>query len=482
MYRKRWEGWIKHIDFVFLDEICLFTAFAISHFIRFRDWELMISSDWAILYIMLFICDLGISAMVNSFKNVLKRGWRREAIATVKHVSLVTVSLCFLLFTAHVSYDYSRQVIFIWVVLYLFLSYLLRQAFKHYLIKREKKINSRSLFIYTTLDMAGEALEKALSGNLDHYEIKGLVIPAKNLPKEVNGVPVIGDEETALEYMCHTWVDEVMIVLPNGVKEATGFTSALREMGVTVHNVLMQRIENDGLDQFVNQIGEYTVVTTTLNAITAEQAVIKRCMDIAGGLVGTAITILLTVILGPVIFISDPGPIFFSQVRVGKNGKLFKVYKFRTMYKDAEERKKELMSRNAMDSSLMFKLKEDPRIIGSKILPNGKYRKGVGNLIRDFSLDEFPQFINVLFGSMSLVGTRPPTVEEYEQYKPWHRARLATKPGITGMWQVNGRSTITDFEDVVKQDMKYINNWTPYLDIGIMIKTVKVVLTRNGAM
>ena len=132
---------------------------------------------------------------------------------------------------------------------------------------------------------------------------------------------------------------------------------------------------------------------------------------------------------------------------------------------DAEERKKELMAQNDIKDGMMFKMDNDPRII-----------KGIGNFIRDYSLDEFPQFWNVLIGDMSLVGTRPPTVDEWEKYEMHHRSRLAFKPGLTGMWQVSGRSNITDFEEVVRLDTEYIKKWSPGLDIMILFKTVAVCL------
>lgn len=149
---------------------------------------------------------------------------------------------------------------------------------------------------------------------------------------------------------------------------------------------------------------------------------------------------------------------------------------------DAEERKKELEEQNRVKDGMMFKLDYDPRIIGCTKLPDGTVKKGIGNHIRDWSLDEFPQFFNVLKGDMSLVGTRPPTVDEWERYEPRHRARLAVKPGLTGMWQVSGRSNVTDFEEVVRLDTKYINEWSMGLDLRILGKTVAVILKRDGAM
>ena len=154
---------------------------------------------------------------------------------------------------------------------------------------------------------------------------------------------------------------------------------------------------------------------------------------------------------------------------MGKNGRRFKIYKFRSMYIDAEERKKELMEKNQM-SGLMFKMDDDPRITK------------VGKFIRKTSIDELPQFYNILIGQMSLVGTRPPTVDEFNQYNLYYKRRLSMTPGLTGMWQVSGRSSITDFDEVVKLDLEYIDNWSVGLDIKILFMTVVTVLFRRGAV
>ena len=166
------------------------------------------------------------------------------------------------------------------------------------------------------------------------------------------------------------------------------------------------------------------------------------------------------------------------------------MYKFRSMYMDAEERKAELMAQNKMSDGRMFKLDFDPRVIGNKILPDGSRKTGIGEFIRKTSLDEFPQFWNVLNGTMSLVGTRPILQDELLKYELHHRARIAIKPGITGMWQVSGRSDITDFEEVVRLDTEYISNWnfgldtsefkTPYLDSGIYLMNLLYALTYYG--
>ena len=148
---------------------------------------------------------------------------------------------------------------------------------------------------------------------------------------------------------------------------------------------------------------------------------------------------------------------------------------------DAEERKKELMERNRVGGGLMFKMEADPRIIGCKVMPDGTVKKGFGNFIRDHSLDEFPQFFNVLKGDMSLVGTRPPTEDEFEKYNQYYRRRISMTPGLTGLWQVSGRSNIEDFDDVVKYDLKYIDGWSLTLDVKILLRTVWVVIAGRGS-
>ena len=210
------------------------------------------------------------------------------------------------------------------------------------------------------------------------------------------------------------------------------------------------------------------MVAFTSRLFDYRMVVLKRLMDIVGALVGLAITLIVGIVLTPFLLLESPGPLIFKQKRVGVNGRIFDFYKFRSMYADAEERKKELMKQNEMHG-LMFKMENDPRITK------------VGAFIRKTSIDELPQFWNVLKGDMSLVGTRPPTVDEYEQYNYSQKRRISFRPGITGLWQISGRSDITDFDDVVKLDLEYIDNWSLFLDVKIIFKTVGVVFRGSGA-
>ncbi len=193
---------------------------------------------------------------------------------------------------------------------------------------------------------------------------------------------------------------------------------------------------------------------------------VKRGIDILGALVGLAITGILAIPIALAMQLDDPGPIFYSQKRCGLNGEQFRIWKFRSMIVDADKRKHLVENKAA---GQIFKNEDDPRITK------------VGKFLRRTSLDEFPQFWNVLMGDMSLVGTRPPTLDEVAQYEPHHWQRLQVKPGITGLWQVNGRSNVLDFEEIVQMDLDYQRKWTRLYDISLIIQTVVVVLARKGA-
>ncbi len=191
----------------------------------------------------------------------------------------------------------------------------------------------------------------------------------------------------------------------------------------------------------------------------------KRAIDIVGALVGLAITAILYVVVGIIIKLDDGGPIFFSQIRCSWMGKRFKIWKFRSMVTDAEARKREVA--NKVEGPL-FKNDNDPRVTK------------IGKFLRRTSLDEFPQFWNVLKGDMSLVGTRPPTPDEIEQYEVSEWQRLNVKPGMTGEWQVNGRSTVTKFEDVIRLDLQYQRKWSLMYDIQLIIRTVLVLFSKDS--
>ena len=340
-----------------------------------------------------------------------------------------------------------------------------------------------SLYLISTRELAGKTVETLSVTTKEEYKIQGICLLDEDCIGEViAGVPVASNVDTILDDVCDKWVDEVYIALPQQFPMPNYLIDRLTEMGIAVHVELDPAGSESWQIRQTQLVGGNLVQTISMTNVSTRTILLKRAIDIVGGFVGCLIMTVLTLVLGPLIYIQSPGPIFFTQIRVGKNGKRFKMYKFRSMYLDAEERKQEFLDQNRVQDGMMFKLDADPRIIGCKIAPDGTVKKGIGNFIRDFSLDEFPQFINVLRGDMSLVGTRPPTEDEWEKYTYHHRVRMSIKPGITGLWQVSGRSHITDFEEVVELDKKYIRQWSMGLDFRILLKTILVVFRKDGAM
>lgn len=457
MYKKGSKGWLKHFDFILLDMICLQIAFLLAYVIRHDSGSPYIVPLYRNMAIFMELLDIVVMFFYETLSNVLKRGYFREFAATVKHVLLVELFSVLYLFTMQEGQAYSRTALYLTGVIYAILTYIVRIIWKKILRSRMSEGN-RSLLVVTTKDMAEQVVHNIRENNYERFALSGLVIIDDDLcGTKIAGVPVVANEENAAAYVCREWIDEVFVIPATDVPYPYALMEQFTEAGVTVHLNLAKVSEAmGGKKQLVEKVGPYTVLTTSINYASTKQLFMKRAIDIAGGLFGCLLTLLITLFVGPAIYLKSPGPIFFSQERVGKNGKKFKMYKFRSMYMDAEERKAELMKQNRVSDGMMFKLDFDPRVIGNEILPDGTKKTGIGNFIRVTSLDEFPQFFNVLKGDMSIVGTRPPTLDEWNKYELHHRARLAIKPGITGMWQVSGRSEITDFEEVVKLDTEYI--------------------------
>lgn len=481
MYREKTQDWMKHLDFIVIDLVCLLVAFSLAYLTRYgihlQNKEIYVS-----LALILLLLDFAVMIIGGTTRGVMYRGYYKELAVTAKHVILVLLLCMMYLFLVKDSETYSRLVIGYFGCYYFVMAYAARQLWKSFL-KRTPDKNKTAIYIITTKNRAAGVVERYQTREVSQYRISGLcLMDADETGTEILGVPVTSCAGNVLRFLCREWVDEVVLSFPAEDQPPADLIGKLAEMGIVVHMEMEGFADLGWNRQEVEKIAGRTVLTIGMNMATPVQLLLKRCMDIVGGLVGCLITAVLTIFIGPLIYIQSPGPIFFAQTRVGKNGKLFKMYKFRSMYLDAEARKAELMAQNRVGGGLMFKLDFDPRIIGSKKLPNGTVKKGIGNFIRDWSLDEFPQFWNVLKGDLSLVGTRPPTVDEWDKYELHHRARLATKPGITGMWQVSGRSKITDFEQVVALDKKYIQEWSMGLDLRILLQTVLVVLRREGSM
>ena len=419
---------------------------------------------WILLFTVLY------DTFIGSGRNFLRRGYYVEAKSVAKHIASLVIFLGCSLFFFKEAENFSRLVFGYYVILEAVLMLAIHAALKKALRAGYRADKGRTKVMVIT-DYAGaeKLLPILVDGTEYDCEISAAVIWDKDMTgQRIADVEVVADGSNVIDVIKNMPMDEVFLHLPD-INRSTlqNLIMDLEAMGVSCH----YNIDVAELDTRVRSVGEFagfTVVTYAIHQMDNRRGMIKRLIDICGSLVGLLITGILYPFVALAIKLDSPGPIVFSQVRIGKNGRRFKIYKFRSMYIDAEARKKELEAQNEMQG-LMFKMEDDPRVTK------------VGKFIRKTSIDELPQFLNVLKGDMSLVGTRPPTEDEFAQYTPYYRRRLCMTPGLTGLWQVSGRSNIDNFDDVVKYDLHYIDHWSLSLDIKILLQTVLVVLFGRGA-
>ena len=469
MYTRARKGWKKHIDFFLLDVLMLELSLALSYWIRQGGNQTLERGFYYQLGMIVGVTSIFVGLGNESYRDILRRGYAKELRAAFVHVCL-TYGLDIVATYFTKGYYYSRQVFLVAWFFGILFCYGSRCLWKKILIRNgESKSDERNVLLVTTYRKAKKAVKSLNNNSFKDYRLVGLVFTDHAEPGlTVENYPVFGRIDGDTSYLRENVIDEVLIQLPVGMMLEDKYINMFVQTGLTVHvdlGIPAKASSNYSVENFAGKV----VLTRGMKLVSPGEMLLKRLMDICGAVVGLLITGLVSVFVSPAIKIADPGPAFFSQVRVGKNGRRFRIYKFRSMYMDAEERKAELMSQNEMQGP-MFKMENDPRII-----------KGIGDFIRKTSIDELPQFWNVLNGTMSLVGTRPPTVNEYEQYEMEHLKRVSIKPGITGMWQTSGRNEITDFEEVVRLDTEYITNWSLGLDIKLLFKTVMVVFKREGS-
>ena len=335
---------------------------------------------------------------------------------------------------------------------------------------RRRGYNIRNLLIVGTCEKA-QNFHRLVDEHADWgLRLLGFIKVAECPPgDQVAGHKVLGHVKDLVEICKSRPVDEVVFCLSKSfLIDAEEALHDLEELGITVRMVLDFYDVPKCRKELSFFHGELPILTFHTKAFDAQQLFLKRLLDLFGSVFGLGMLLLVFPFIALAIKLESPGPIFFSQERVGEGGRVFRCWKFRSMYIDAESRKAELLAFNEMNGAI-FKIKNDPRVTR------------VGRFLRRTSLDEFPQFWNVLKGEMSLVGTRPPTPDEVAQYENWHRRRISIKPGITGNWQVSGRNVIDDFDQIVKLDLQYIDTWSLWLDLKLLARTFWVVLAGRGS-
>lgn len=486
MYNKNSNSLIKHLDFILIDIFLFIVSFWLAYVVRHKAFNMFCNSLYLSYSFIIVLLAIVAGVMLRSYKSILYRSKGMEFRKVFTYVTFVFVGVIFLSFLQKETDELSRTAIILFYIFSIVFIYGGHITRKSYLIKRLAKTDKREIVLVSDIETADKVIQKINDRGIFDFQIKGIaVLPKKSNMDDfeikteisIQNVPVIAnDREGLFEYIEKNVVDEIVFAGLNDNKEVNALIEECEMIGLTVHIVIDQIDALIG-ESAVEKMAGVPVVSSTIRMVSSSDMLLKRIIDILGSIVGLVITGITFIFVAPAIYISDPGPIFFSQERVGKNGRRFKIYKYRSMYIDAEKRKAELMSKNEM-KGLMFKMENDPRIIGSG--PDGTQKK-IGHWIRALSIDELPQFWNVFKGDMSLVGTRPPTVDEWEQYDIYHKIRMRIKPGLTGLWQVSGRSNITDFEDVVKLDSEYIRSWSMGNDFKIILQTIKVVLKKEGS-
>lgn len=414
-------------------------------------------------------------------ENIVNRTPIREVEIAVRFNFLLTLIDAACLALTKASMLHSRYFLVFVPVIDVFVMTGAHAALKKMLVRSRYTKGIQSLVgVVTTQENASPILEELKKDW--SKRVTGLAIleaAPEQLHTEIDGVKIEANFDNFMDWLRQAALDEVYLdVAQESEENMLPYLEEMESMGLTVHFRLpvLDRIEKACCDETsavrisreLSRCAGGNVVTMGTVELKLRDQVLKRTMDIVGGIVGCIISIPIIALVAIPLKLESPGPLIFKQRRVGRNGRVFYIHKLRSMYVDAEARKKELMAQNEMNG-LMFKMEDDPRITR------------VGRFIRRTSIDELPQFFDVVRGSMSLVGTRPPTLDEYRQYESHHKRRLSMKPGITGLWQVSGRSDIDDFEGVVKLDVQYIDNWSIWMDIYLLFRTVGVVFDRKGA-
>lgn len=473
MYRKRNQ--LMEIAVCLADGAAVLFSLCVAGMLRYQTLEGFAQAEnIRVLCSVMLVTHVAAFYFMKVYDDFFKRGRYRELLLSVKYNFILTAGATLLGFGLKSGVFVSRLVMGYFFVLNVFMIWLV-----HLFIRNRERVfrwshkKETNILIVTSADRLEKILERFRRSKETSWNVAGIVLMGEEqVPETILGIPVVSDKEDAyLEYATLHVVDEVFIQVDEIHEKETFLKNMILEfekMGVVVNlNLDLFDLGLTGEKRIYN-LEQYHVIAFSSRLFDYRMVLVKRIIDIFGACIGMVITVLVGIVLAPFLLMESPGPLVFKQKRVGVNGRVFEFYKFRSMYADAEERKKELMKQNEMQG-LMFKMENDPRITK------------VGAFIRKTSIDELPQFWNVLKGDMSLVGTRPPTLDEYQQYNYYQKRRISFRPGITGLWQISGRSDIKDFDEVVKLDLEYIDNWSLLLDFKIIFKTILVVFRGSGA-
>jgi exopolysaccharide biosynthesis polyprenyl glycosylphosphotransferase len=461
---------------VLSDALLIFAAFLAAYFLRYQA-QLFLSVDPAFQqslggYWPLAFSTVAVVLLAFRFSHLypyqpgralLTETWRIATASTAGMMFIIVASLAFR------PMLYSRLVFLytaVLVTIFLGISRLLILWGREYL--RQYDIGVQRVLLVGAGNV-GRMVMRTVAARPDYgLKLVGFLDdhPAK-VATDIGRFKALGPVDSALQVIQQQRIDRVIICLPwQTHRTIQRLLRECEQLGVAAYAVpdLFRLTKNQ---MKVEELNGIPLLSTRELSIRGWNAVVKRGFDIVVGALMAAVVLLPALLIAAAIRLDTPGPVLYSQVRIGKNGRPFRCYKFRSMVHNADELREQIAPLNE-SSGPLFKIRKDPRLTN------------VGGFIRRYSLDELPQLINVLRGEMSLIGPRPNLPSEVERYQDWMTKRLSVCPGMTGLWQVSGRSDLT-FDEMVLLDIYYVENWTMGLDLNILLRSVPAVLQARGA-
>ena len=452
MHIKGKYSWVKHLDFMLIDVLVLIIAFAISYYLKFGTIYWLYRDSWRALLIFVCLLDIVMTLFYNPYSGTLRRSFSEDVSKNFILTIYNLVASCFFFYLLKIGTLFSREMLFVMYAIYFFLGLVVKYFWKKLMGRNRKQI---PLYVVCEKDKEDEVIHNSLAEDLPMYEVIGS-----------------SNEDGFISDLLSKNAQEILIaVKPGNIGKET--YEQLIANGIGIHMNIESMIGFQTEDQFVTKVGVYKTLTVGAYLFTPGQLIylgLKRVFDIICGLIGLVVIVPLSLIVKISYLISgDTKSIFYTQKRIGLNGKIIRIFKFRSMVPNADEVLEEMLKdekyRKEWEENQKFE--NDPRITK------------IGNFLRKTSLDEVPQLLNVLKGDMSLVGPRPLVEGELEAHDGL-KLYNSVKPGITGWWGCNGRSNI-DYRERLELEYHYVKHCSLYLDILCIFKTVFAVLKREGS-
>lgn len=452
MHIKGKYSWVKHLDFMLIDVLVLIIAFAISYYLKFGTIYWLYRDSWRALLIFVCLLDIVMTLFYNPYSGTLRRSFSEDVSKNFILTIYNLVASCFFFYLLKIGTLFSREMLFVMYAIYFFLGLVVKYFWKKLMGRNRKQI---PLYVVCEKDKEDEVIHNSLAEDLPMYEVIGS-----------------SNEDGFISDLLSKNAQEILIaVKPGNIGKET--YEQLIANGIGIHMNIESMIGFQTEDQFVTKVGVYKTLTVGAYSFTPGQLIylgLKRVFDIICGLIGLVVIVPLSLIVKISYLISgDTKSIFYTQKRIGLNGKIIRIFKFRSMVPNADEVLEEMLKdekyRKEWEENQKFE--NDPRITK------------IGNFLRKTSLDEVPQLLNVLKGDMSLVGPRPLVEGELEAHDGL-KLYNSVKPGITGWWGCNGRSNI-DYRERLELEYHYVKHCSLYLDILCIFKTVFAVLKREGS-